>query len=229
MSNSALAFFTGLIGSFHCAAMCGPLVMALPVKGKRWYIELFHRILYQAGRITTYALLGFAAGLIGGGFKLLGLQQFLSLITGVLFLIAALQYFTKFKSSQLSRFQAKIFNPAAALLGRWLNNPFGSFFAGSLHGFLPCGMLYIAILSSVNTGSPLNGSEFMLYFGLGTSPLLLMASFSAVFIKRIKFKQYLIPAMYLVAGMFMIIRAANLDIAYVSAAVPKAGEAAICK
>ena len=229
MSNSELAFFTGLIGSLHCAAMCGPLVMALPVKGKSWYNELFYRLLYQAGRITTYAFLGFAAGLIGGGFRLLGLQQFLSVITGVLFLIAALQYFTKFKNNQLSWFQSQIFSPVAAFLGRWLHNPFGSFFVGSLHGFLPCGMLYIAILSSINTGSPLSGSNFMLFFGLGTTPLLLLASFSAVYIKRLKFKQFLIPAMYLVAGVFMIIRGANLDVPYVSAKVAESADGAICR
>lgn len=229
MSFEALAFFTGLIGSLHCAAMCGPLVMALPVTAKTWYYELIHRVLYQLGRIGTYSLLGFLAGLIGSGFSFLGWQQVLSFITGLLFIVIALQYFTKFKSNQLNKLQLKIIVPVATAMGRWLNNPYGSFFAGSLHGFLPCGMLYIALLSSLNAGSPLNGSKFMLFFGLGTTPFLLLASVASSFIKALKMKKYIIPVMYFVAGCFLLTRGLNLNIPYVSAPVSTDGSITICK
>ena len=229
MSFQALAFFTGLIGSLHCAAMCGPLVMVLPVTAKTWYYELLQRVLYQAGRIATYSLLGFIVGFIGSGFSFLGWQQALSFITGLVFIIIALQYFTKFKSTQFNKLQLKIVVPVATAMGKWLNNPYGSFFAGSLHGFLPCGMLYIALLSSLNAGSPINGSTFMLFFGLGTTPFLLLASVASSFIRSLKMKKYIIPVMYLVAGCFLITRGLNLNVPYVSASVSSDGEITICR
>lgn len=66
-------------------------------------------------------------------------------------------------------------------------------------------------------------------FLVSVNPLLLMAFFSAVYIKRLKFKQFLIPAMYLVAGVFMIIRGSNLDVKYVSAGVNSSTGGTVCR
>ena len=60
-----IAFALGLLGSLHCAAMCGPLMLALPVSSGGAGRFIAGRIFYQLGRITTYCLLGMVAGLIG--------------------------------------------------------------------------------------------------------------------------------------------------------------------
>ena len=68
------AIALGLLGSLHCAAMCGPLMLAIPgADGQGRFIT--DRILYQLGRITTYAALGVIAGLAGKSLLLAGLQR----------------------------------------------------------------------------------------------------------------------------------------------------------
>ena len=81
-----MAFFLGLVGSAHCAGMCGPLALALPGGGDRapFFVG---RLLYNLGRIVTYTLMGALFGLLGQGFVLAGLQRWLSLALGVVILV----------------------------------------------------------------------------------------------------------------------------------------------
>ena len=81
------AFFLGLAGSLHCAGMCGPLAMAVPVLGRNRWAVLASRLIYNLGRVVTYALLGLVFGLIGQTFALAGFQRWVSLVTGALILI----------------------------------------------------------------------------------------------------------------------------------------------
>src|SRR5208283_2294394 len=78
-----IAFALGLLGSLHCAAMCGPLMLALPVSPGGAARFVAGRIVYQLGRVMTYALLGVFAGLIGKSLFLAGLQRWLSIALGV--------------------------------------------------------------------------------------------------------------------------------------------------
>jgi len=68
------AIILGLGGSFHCAGMCGPLIMAVPAKGNRVKF-IVKKSLYNLGRITTYSLLGVIVGFLGEGLDLAGLQR----------------------------------------------------------------------------------------------------------------------------------------------------------
>src|SRR6185312_1216453 len=78
-----IAIALGLLGSLHCAAMCGPLMLALPVPPGGPGRFVMGRVVYQAGRILTYCLLGAAAGLIGKSLFLAGMQRWLSIVLGV--------------------------------------------------------------------------------------------------------------------------------------------------
>lgn len=83
------AFLTGLLGSLHCAGMCGPICLALPMgeeSGSRWWRALQ----YHSGRILTYVLLGTFFGWVGAGFRLAGMQSTLSVAAGVVLLAVAL-------------------------------------------------------------------------------------------------------------------------------------------
>ena len=51
------AFIVGLAGSLHCIGMCGPIAIALPLKDESKYRLLIGRILYNIGRIITYAIM----------------------------------------------------------------------------------------------------------------------------------------------------------------------------
>lgn len=72
------AFLLGLVGSAHCAGMCGPLALALPATGNTRGTFLAGRLLYNAGRLVTYAALGAAFGLLGQTFALAGFQRWIS-------------------------------------------------------------------------------------------------------------------------------------------------------
>ena len=70
MMELGTAFLLGLVGSAHCAGMCGPLALALPPTGNTRVMFLTGRVAYNLGRIVTYALLGACFGFVGQTFAL---------------------------------------------------------------------------------------------------------------------------------------------------------------
>lgn len=208
----------GLLGSIHCAVMCGPLLLAVQAgQGISWKTTA-NKLLYQLGRILTYGLLGLLLGLIGSTAAIQGWQQGFSLVTGLILLAIGLFYMFGKSSAQLAAFQTKAIQPFAKFMGKWLYRPGGSFVAGVLNGVLPCGMVYMALASAVNADSMTNSFLFMVLFGLGTLPLLLVFSFAGNFPKRIFKKGFatVLPVLFIVMGAWFILRGANLDIPYLS-------------
>lgn len=218
MNLNALAFFTGLFGSLHCVAMCGPLVMALPSAGRSVWYSFLQRILYQAGRILAYSSFGLLFGWVGQSFNLLGWQQTISIFTGILLVILAAAHFSKSKITRLERFQLKMISPLANRMGKLLVKPYGGFFAGMLNGILPCGMVYLALAGAINTSSVAAGAQFMFFFGLGTTPLMFLASIAGLFFRRwaqLRFSRIL-PYLTLLMGIWFLLRGAELGIPYLS-------------
>ncbi|MBI5775005.1 MAG: sulfite exporter TauE/SafE family protein [Verrucomicrobia bacterium] len=210
------AFLLGLVGSAHCAGMCGPLALALPATGNTRAAFLAGRLLYNLGRILTYAALGAIFGLIGQGFALAGLQRWVSLVAGATILISLVAS---------ARFGLGI--PATSAVG-WLKSGFGKllqqrslasvFALGLLNGLLPCGLVYVAAAGATASGHFLLGLESMVAFGLGTVPMML--AFGLVGPKlqfALRFKlQRLIPASLAVVGTLLILRGLALGIPYLS-------------
>lgn len=213
-----LGFFMGLFGSIHCTLMCGPLLFALQQRQQFSLAVAFNKILYQVGRILTYGLIGLAFGFLGNSFVLLGWQQGLSIFTGVLLIVLGLSHLFVHKFPSVASFQTKAIQPFAKAMGKWMYKPNGAFIAGMLNGFLPCGMVYMAVASAVNAEGSFQSFQFMVFFGLGTLPLMLLFSFLTSLPKRlfkIKFSAVL-PFLYLIMGLWFLLRGANLDIPYLS-------------
>src|ERR1041385_36032 len=84
------AFILGLVGSAHCAGMCGPLALALPPTGRSRAAFLTGRVAYNLGRVVTYASLGALFGLLGRTLALAGFQRWVSLLAGAVILISVL-------------------------------------------------------------------------------------------------------------------------------------------
>ena len=218
------AFIVGLLGSVHCIGMCGPITLALPGFQNDLSRILSSRVLYNLGRTITYALMGAVIGLAGEGISLVGAQQWVSIGSGVLLIIIVL-----IPMSVSSRFQ--LLKPAYHFTD-WLKRKFGQllksnsvrsvFIIGLLNGFLPCGLVYVALAGALTTGSLLYGTLYMAFFGLGTIPLLFAFSvfgrFVGVGVRR-KFTK-LIPVFVVVLGILFILRGMNLGIPYIS---PKLG------
>ncbi len=210
MSWTALAFFTGLFGSLHCVAMCGPLVMVIPFAHSSLFSLILQRLLYQAGRIAVYSIFGLLAGLLGSGFGMLGLQQSLSLVTGLILLIMAGSHFLGRSNPRLHRLQSRLVAPLVGLMGRYLSRPYGGLFAGALNGILPCGMVYAALAASLNADSVLKGGQFMLFFGLGTTPLMMLASLAPLLFRGRPQLPRLTPYLLLIAGLLLIWKGSDL-------------------
>ncbi len=208
----------GLFGSIHCTLMCGPLLFALQQHQQFSFSVALNKILYQVGRILTYGLIGLLFGVLGSSIALKGSQQGFSIFTGVILILIGISYAFMHKFPALAAFQTKTIQPFAKAMGKWLYKPNGSFIAGILNGFLPCGMVYMAVASAMNAETSLLSLQFMVCFGLGTLPLMLLFSLLTTLPKKLfKFKfSSVLPLLYILMGLWFMLRGANLDIPYLS-------------
>lgn len=216
------ALILGILGSFHCIGMCGPIAFMLPVSRDSKALKLFQIFLYHAGRLLSYGIIGLAFGLIGKSLDLFGLQQQLSIGIGILMILIILlpsKRIPKFNFSQpIYRFVGKIKSSMSSALKKRTPDTF--FTIGFLNGFLPCGLVYMAVFGALAAGSIVTGSLYMLLFGLGTIPLMTTAIyFSSLMSGNLRHKiQRLIPVFVVIIGLLFIIRGLGLDIPYLSPA-----------
>ncbi len=214
------ALVLGFLGSLHCLGMCGPIAFMLPVDRSSKFKSLSQTFIYHSGRIMSYAVLGLFFGLLGQGLTLFGAQQKLSILMGAfMILLVVLPY------KKLGR--QKLLSPLYKAVSR-LKNALGASFSkksaqsfltiGFLNGFLPCGLVYMALLGATAMGSAAGGSFYMAIFGLGTIPLMTIAVYFGRSIKS-GFKsrlQRLIPVFVVIIGLLFILRGMGLGIPYVS-------------
>ncbi len=157
-------------------------------------------------------------GLLSAGSAWKGWQQQLSILTGLLLLTLGVYHLVGRHVPFIAKRQQAWMAPFIRQMGYWLYRPGGNFVVGMLNGLLPCGMVYLALAASLNTGSPASGAAFMGLFGLGTVPVMLSAGIAGSFIKKyipIRFSAWL-PFLFLVMGSWFILRGANLNIPYLS-------------
>ena len=207
------AFLTGLLGSFHCVGMCGPIALALPTIGTSIQEKVASRLIYNAGRIFTYSILGLLFGIFGLGLKLAGLQQSISIGAGILIIITVL-----FSTKISNKFSINFFSGSA--IGKlFQHKTYTSLFAvGLLNGLLPCGFVYIALIASVATQDALQGTLFMIFFGLGTLPMMFSVSMIGQFLSikiRSRINKFT-PAFAIFIACIFILRGMNLGVPYLS-------------
>ncbi len=195
-------FVASLIGSLHCAGMCGPL-LACAVAGRStsgsasfaelgdgfgratrtalWWSRCRPQAAYHTARLFGYTALGAAAGAVGGllnlGGVLAGLQPVAAVMAGVAIMLVGVATMAPALRGRLHH----TFTPA------WLSAAFGKAHAkatawpavpraaviGLCTGLLPCGWLYAFVLAAAGTAQPLHGALVMAAFWLGTVPILL--------------------------------------------------------
>lgn len=187
--TTSSAFLVGLIGSTHCAGMCGGLVGAfsLGLPGTQtWTGRLLLLAAYNAGRLLTYTLLGFALGLAGS--EILGAAN--REVAGVvgrwvtgLFTIALGLYLAGWWTAlaRLEQAGSSIWKRIEPFGRRLLpvRSPAQALGLGLVWGLLPCGMVYAALAWSLTSGSASAGAGLMLGFGLGTLPMMLLVGAAA--------------------------------------------------
>ncbi|MGA2749083.1 MAG: sulfite exporter TauE/SafE family protein [Tepidisphaeraceae bacterium] len=218
------AFILGLAGSLHCALMCGPLALAVPVAGR----AAVSRSIFNAGRLATYALLGAVFGFVGRTLVFAGLQRALSIGAGaaVLMGLAASSHFALNwrVTSAMTRFKSAF--------GRLLKQrSLGAMFLlGGLNGFLPCGLVYVGAAIAAASGGVLSGAGVMLAFGLGTLPMLMgigMAGIIPAMGAGLKWRR-VISCCGALAGVLLIMRGLSLGIPYLSPHLSAGGDPICC-
>lgn len=184
------AFFVGLLGGVHCIGMCGGIVGALSfglADDRQWPVL----IAYNVGRVASYTLAGTLVGALGYFFSgLLPVQLGQRVLLGFagLFMVLLGLYLGGWWNL-LARVEK-----AGGLLWRRIE-PLGrgllpvrsvgqGLLLGMLWGWLPCGLVYSALVWTVGAGGPTQGGLLMLAFGLGTLPNLLLMGVAATQLRR---------------------------------------------
>lgn len=217
---SAVIF--GLLGSLHCIGMCGPIAFMLPIDRNNSYRKVVQIAMYHFGRLLAYGSIGLVFGLVGKGLYLFGMQQQLSIFIGVVMIVIVIIPAKKFNRYNVSKPLFKVISKVKSSLGQALKKRTTDTFLtiGFLNGFLPCGLVYMAVFASIAMQNALLGSLYMMLFGLGTIPLMTSAIYlGKILNSNIKQRiQKTIPVFVFIIGVLFIIRGMGLGIPYLSPA-----------
>lgn len=205
------AFILGLGGSIHCAGMCTPLVVALTLTARddQWK----RKVIYNSGRILTYAILGGLVGLLGSAIDWTSYQDVISVVSGILLILFA---------AGLSHQKVPLITNPLQLLVKKLKGLFSNFLKhqgyasvfilGMINGLLPCGLTYLALTSCLAVSSAMEGVFFMMIFGGGTLGVMLVLSGSlSSLIRARKFNFQKVTTILLVLAGFLLIARAVIN------------------
>jgi len=216
------ALILGLLGSLHCVGMCGPIAFMLPVDRSNSFKKVSQIGIYHFGRLLAYSLIGLVFGLLGKSLYIFSIQQQLSIIIGVLMIFIVFLPHQTIGKYNLSKPLYKVISKVKSSLGKALKEKTADTFLtiGFLNGFLPCGLVYMAVFGAIATGSLLEGSLYMILFGLGTIPLMTSAIYLGKFLNSaVKQRiQKAIPVFVVIIGILFILRGLGLGIPFISPA-----------
>ncbi len=232
------ALTIGIAGSLHCVGMCGPIVLSLPMVQPNGNRRLnFGTLNYFLGKTFAYGVMGLLFGLLGQQIVMAGFQRSLSIGIGILMLLFAL--FAIFKPAVLHHNPLSLFmgRQLSPVMGKLLRTPgqFSTLVIGFLNGFLPCGLVYIALGAAVAIGNSWYAALFMILFGIATIPgLLLLALFNNKLNAAYRSKmRRVLPWFTAIIAVLLILRGMDLGIPFISPQVPdsalqQTGEPVIC-
>lgn len=172
------AFSMGLFGSPHCLGMCGGIVTAFGLSMQQVSDSKKNGLIltYHFGRLISYAMLGLLASLLGVAI----FQSFMSnniprIVLGAVLLLIGLAMLGLPLFNQLEKVGMRFWQSLAPVRKKVF--PIDSFgkalFAGLLWGFLPCGLVYGALMMAIASNNIATGAAMMFVFGLGTIPMLI--------------------------------------------------------
>lgn len=215
MTELVMIFVGGLLGAGHCVGMCGPIALSIGTPAPAWSLNLLRQLVYSAGRLFTYAVIGAVAGYAGMRLTssvatLVNVQAVLAIVAGVLLIVQGMLAAGIVSIPVRRNLPACL---APGLLGAFLRRPQlrAAFLAGMFTGFLPCGLLYAYVALAASAGSLVGGSARMAAFGLGTVPLLVaMGSSGSLLGVTARQRALRIAALFVIAtGVVSILRGAG--------------------
>jgi uncharacterized protein len=216
-----LTMVLGFVSSLHCVQMCGPVVLTYSVAAnsageRRPMLEL--HLAYNAGRTLTYMLLGATAGLAGGAMgwvgHLAGFENTAAIIAGAAMVVTGIAMLgfglRKWRGFAMP---ARLLRPAGKLISS--SSASSKFALGLIMGFLPCGLVYAALMKAVAVGTLAGGALTLLGFGAGTSGALIVVGLgsSAATRKIARWGTAISAVTVLAMGVILIVRGAFADAA----------------
>ncbi len=213
-------FILGISSSLHCVGMCGPLSLALPVQHLGRAGRIASILLYQIGRVITYAALGLVMGLAGRSFWLSGYQQSFSIVAGSVIILMAVFYFLQRKHIEIPLL-SHWYRFVQTLIIRIMQSQkglAGFLLLGMANGLLPCGMVYLAAAASLSFSKVMLSVSFMASFGAGTLPAMLLVAFGGRMMgwKGRSYARKIVPVFIVATGILLIMRGLNLGIPFIS-------------
>lgn len=221
----SIAFTLGLVSSLHCLGMCGPIAFALPLNRSNFASKASGILLYNTARILTYGVLGALFGFLGKAFFTAGFQRTLSIAVGVVFVLWTVLPWLGIRSFNIEKWSYSFISSFIGKARTWFKRggTLSLFTIGIFNGILPCGMVYLALAGAVSSGNAADGFLFLVFFGLGTLPMMFMAAYSFDLFPqalRSKFRKA-VPIFILILGFLFILRGMNLGIPYLSPVIDK--------
>ncbi|TVZ39944.1 hypothetical protein P886_4360 [Alteromonadaceae bacterium 2753L.S.0a.02] len=185
----AAAFMLGILGAGHCLGMCGGIAAALAfanqANGKVY--SLFILMTYNLGRILSYALIGGVAASMAGLLDELTPLPILRTLSGVLLVGMGLYLADWWRAlAVLEKAGSRIWKIFAPLSQKLMpvKNVQGALLLGFIWGWLPCGLVYSALVYAAAQANFGGGFTVMLVFGLGTMPAVLAGGLASDYIKK---------------------------------------------
>lgn len=189
------AFSLGLLGSPHCAGMCGGIVGVLHTGvadvADNKTEQLYYSLIFNSGRLLSYAIAGMIAATLGNSLiGLIGMQSShtaMQMIAGTFMLALGLSIAGWWNGlSRIESLGYHFWRRLQPLTNYFIpvRNKFQALLLGALWGWLPCGLVYTALLLVLASGNALTGGLTMIAFGLGTLPMLVLLGLSAAKINQ---------------------------------------------
>ncbi len=207
------AFLLGLFSSAHCLGMCGgimgALTMAIPAdaKSKRWLILMA----YNLARISSYALIGLLLGGFAQELMAWGGKVILRWLAGLLLIAMGLYLANWWRGlvylEHAGRYLWAYLQPLSKKLMP-VNTVSKAFALGIVWGWLPCGLVYSALVFAMAQGHAMNAAVVMLAFGVGTLPAVLLSGLFAQTLNswlQLKQLRWLFAVMIILFGIWTII------------------------
>ena len=169
----------GVAGSAHCALMCGPLVAAVGLGGRR-------ALPYHAGRAAVYVLLGIAAGAAGAGMSAAGVGRWWAFSLAAVLLLQASSRVSGVNPVRVPTAIVRLTGSCSHVVREWAaRHPHsGAVGMGAMNGLLPCGLVYAATTAAAGLGTVGASVALMAGFALGTTPALTVSVLSFSWTQR---------------------------------------------
>ena len=179
LTELALIFVSGVLGSAHCIGMCGGIAATMSLGTKSVAGAITRQCCWSLGRTLTYMFLGVASAAIGAKFlrsqgNTVWAQAMFAVVAGLLLIVQGLNAagWLKWRVRRRSNLPC-ITTTVFSQFFRGGSN-IGVLIAGLLTGFLPCGLVYSFLALAASSGHVGKGVLIMLSFGLGTIPVMVI-------------------------------------------------------